>query len=427
MGKPLTILIINFYSPQNAGDLALLEATIHQLNKFFNSPKIIISTIDPSHPVYSSMNVSAIPSVDYLVNSPNSSFIAIKLLKLFFTLLWSVCIYFGIKPKHLQMQWQNLFDVFEDSNLVISCPGNHFFTKGKFNWPIIMASLSIILAICFHKPLYVMPQSLVPLKRWWEKLLLHYLFNNARYIFVREKISLNQCLKVGLNPQKLLYIPDLAFAYPEDIDDSKSPLRLVLNQNPENLKVGLTVIPGMIRSLDKNIMDHYYSILAQALAYIIEKYHAMIYFFPQVVGPTPREDDRIAIQNVVCLMEKYQKNIFIIEEVLPPKALKQAYGHMDIFIASRLHSGIFSVCQLIPTIFIGYLSKTKGVVDCLGYSDWFIPIETISDIVLKTKIEQLVARKEEITKYLHDILPGVISKTYLAGQLVAEDYDKLCE
>lgn len=419
MGEPLTILLINFHSPQNAGDLALLQATIDQLNNNYSKPNIIVSTNDPYHPVYDSLQVSAIPSIDFLINKSRSPTLVNKFIKFCVTLLLCVAIYLGIKPKRQPAIWQKLLDSFNSANLVISCPGNHFLTMGRINWPLIMTSLSITLAICFHKPLYIMPQSLGPLRRGWEKYLLHHLYNYARYVFVREKVSLDLGLRVGLSPQKILYIPDPAFSPPVNgAEECKTD---------QSLKIGVTVISGMIRSLNRNLMDHYYAVLAHSLSMMVEKFNAKIYFFAQVVGPTPREDDRNAIHQVINLMAGHQDNIINNDEILSPSDLKRSYSTMDIFIASRLHSGIFSTCQYVPTLFIGYLTKTKGIIDCMAYSDWFIPIEEITNEALDIKLTQILIQQSDIKKHLRFILPSLISQTFLAGRLIAEDYHKLCQ
>ena len=419
MDEPLTILLINFHSPQNAGDLALLQATIDQLNNNFSKPNIIVSTNDPYRPVYSSLHVSAIPSIDYLINQSRSPTIVHKLIKFGFTLLLCAAIYLGIKPRRQPAHWQRLFDSFNSANLVVSCPGNHFLTMGRINWPLMMTSLSITLAICFHKPLYIMPQSLGPLKRGWEKHLLYHLYNYARYVFVREKVSLELGLRVGLSPQKIIYLPDPAFSPPViEVEERKTD---------QSLKIGVTVISGMTRSLNRALMDRYYSALADSLSIMVDKFNAKIYFFAQVVGPTAREDDRNAIRQVMDLMAGYKDNLFANEEVLSPIELKRAYGAMDIFIASRLHSGIFSTCQYVPTLFIGYLTKTKGIIDCMAYSDWFIPIEEITNEKMDYKLTQIINKRPAVKKYLQDILPGLISQTSLAGRLIAEDYNKGCQ
>jgi len=55
-----------------------------------------------------------------------------------------------------------------------------------------------------------------------------------------------------------------------------------------------------------------------------------------------------------------------INQAVKPALLKACYGYMQAFLASRLHSGVFALGMNVPTIFIGYLSKTHGVLEALG-------------------------------------------------------------
>ena len=102
---------------------------------------------------------------------------------------------------------------------------------------------------------------------------------------------------------------------------------------------------------------------------MVQKYGVRIYFFPQVTGPTQQEDDRFAASKVAEMMKGVEESIVTIEEPLSSEMLKGLYGLMDIFLATRMHSGIFASSMGTPTLFIGYLTKIQGMVESNGSSE----------------------------------------------------------
>ena len=46
--------------------------------------------------------------------------------------------------------------------------------------------------------------------------------------------------------------------------------------------------------------------------------------------------------------------------------------------AARLHAGSFALGMGTPTLFLGYLTKTQGVLETLGLTDWLLPVEQAS-------------------------------------------------
>ena len=56
------------------------------------------------------------------------------------------------------------------------------------------------------------------------------------------------------------------------------------------------------------------------------------------------------------------------------------------FVASRLHSGIFSFGMGVPTLFIGYLTKTIGLLESLGMPEIGLDLSNINPEILFSKL-----------------------------------------
>ena len=62
---------------------------------------------------------------------------------------------------------------------------------------------------------------------------------------------------------------------------------------------------------------------------------------------------------------------------------------MNMFVASRLHSGIFSFGMGVPTLFIGYLTKTTGLLESLGMPEMGLEISNLDPDALFSKLTWL--------------------------------------
>jgi colanic acid/amylovoran biosynthesis protein len=293
---------------------------------------------------------------------------------------------------------------------------------GNFGWPFLISATSIFLAYLYKKPVYVLPQSIGPLQRRWERNLLKWLLTRTRITFVREPISLRLAMDLGIPAEKVKLSPDLAFES-ASVDRDYALSRLDdLGHDGSKGKVGVTVINRMIETLKGEWFSLYYSALAASLERLVQKYGVRIYFFPQVIGPSPQEDDRIAARKVGEIMKDVTENIVIVEEQLSPAMLKGMYGLMDIFVATRMHSGIFALSMGVPTLLIGYLTKIRGMVESLDLQEWLIEIEKVDEEYLWEKLEKLWLQRDMLRGRLLITMPQVAMQTHQVGMLIAEDY-----
>lgn len=420
-----TILIINFHSSHNAGDAALLQAGIEQLRSSFNEPHIIVSANYPEEPYIHSLNVQVVPSFGALIGLNRGSL----LFQIIFAFAGIVLAGIGAlfpqiceSKKFIPEGWRNLLSAYRKANLVIGCPGNQFFTMGRFGWPFIVSAINVFLAYLFRRPVYIMPQSLGPLKRAWERRLLKWLYTRARIVFVRETMSLQVARDLGLPHHKVVYAPDLAFGFLSVDRDAALALLKCLGFNRNTPSVGVTVITKMTRSLDEKSLTSYYSIMAQALSQMIEKYGVKIFFFPQVTGPTLHEDDRVAARLVLDQLKNVKQHAVLVNDPLSPTMLRSLYSFMDIFVATRMHSGIFALSMGVPTLFVGYLPKIQGILESLGLQEWLVKLDEIDNAHLWEKIEALWLQRHELKKILSEGIPIIAQQIDQVSKLIAQDY-----
>lgn len=422
-----TILIVNFHSSCNAGDAALLEAAVLQFCSSFHQPRIIVAANYPREVYLHSLNVKIVPSFGAFIGlsakRPLLVQICLFIVGLTISTLVAICPRICFLERLLPHDLSDLLLAYRQADLIVGCPGNMFLTLGRFGWPFVVSAVAIFMAYLFNKPMYVMPQSIGPLRRRWERFLLGWLYSRARIVFVREHRSLHTALKLNLPPSKLHYCPDLAFGLSTATDpECAVNLLSLFGYSPGIPTIGVSVINRLTQSLAEKDLVTYYATMARALTSIVLKYRARVYFFPQVTGPSESEDDRIAAKHVVEMMQNVRDNVVVLYEPLPPASLKALYGLMDAFIATRMHSGIFALSMGVPTLFIGYLTKIRGMLESLNLEEWLIEFENIEAERLLRKFDVLWSQRHTLKKILRETIPTVAEETYQVGRLIAQDY-----
>ena len=425
------ILLIHFHSTRNAGDLAQLRVTIEGLHQWFQSPEIEIASNYPNEKRFDNFNAKIVPSVFHLVGMGRGW----STLRMLTEFLRSLMLTINELRSNKQdtysffanQEWRNLLWAYRKADIVISVPGNIFFTMGRFGFPFLISTLAVLFAIVNKKVFYVMPQSIGPLARWWERFLLRRIYKHARLLFTRESLSYNLAREIGI-PAKILHLHvDQAFMI------TKSQISLSMDRLAEygitknTRAIGVTVIPRMIRTLSREKLQNFYRSLADSLTELSSRYGYKVYFFPQVTGPTTMEDDRIPARFVASLMKCPPEQVALVEDYLTDIELRSLYASMGLFIASRLHSGIFALMSGVPTLLIGYLPKALGIMNALDLGEYYIDLDTVSRRILVSKAEMLLTNREKISQEILLKISRSINHLTPTSKLIAENYHNVEE
>jgi colanic acid/amylovoran biosynthesis protein len=144
-----------------------------------------------------------------------------------------------------------------------------------------------------------------------------------------------------------------------------------------------------------------------------------------VVDAVIEDDDRIPAQRVVESVPDLNERVRLVDQPSSPMVLKSAYGLMDIFIGTRMHSNIFALSSEVPTLAIAYRYKTQGIMHMLGLDEWVIDIQAINSDVLIERLIALWERRESVRVHIQQTLPSIIEGSRRAGQLIADDFSEI--
>lgn len=437
INRPVRILIVNLHSSHNAGDAALTLVAIQQLRDSFPNSQITLAMNDPaSHQVHQHGEASerVIGSFVRFVQPiaadghahwnlaalfwlPLSS-----LLTLFLYRLCGRVVFLWLSPAQ-----QALLRAYLEADLVVSSPGNFLYSSGTVGLPFLLSIFAMAFAVVAGKPLYTLPQSIGPLKRWWEHLLVRWILQRTRIVMIREPASLVQLRRAGLTHPRCSLSADLAFAFAGEPATAAHQWLTVQGINPDADRplLGVTLINWSAQSRGFTHQDAYEDAVAAAVRFFLYEYGGKAILFPQVCGPAAQEDDRIPARRVAHLLQREGARVVMIEQPVPPALLQAVYGCMDMFIGTRMHSNIFALTGHVPVVAIGYRLKTEGIMRMLGLERTTIPIEQVDTHTLVSMLQTTWAEREALRNHIATRVAHLAEQARASGDMIASDWHTL--
>lgn len=392
------LLIINLHSTANAGDFALLQMCLSRIYALDPTVEITLSVNDPHSFSKSGLEELYVPSFFGKTGSEQRASASKRLWLL--ARLYSSCLWVAIVYR--LTSWDSLWSVptgfrstiraYLDADVVVSCPGNFIYSRASSaGLPILVPLWAMYYAWLLGKPFYLLPQTIGPIQRRWEEIVLRWVLSRARWISVREPKSAVLLQRLGFGSQQFDMIPDLAFEFPSAGQEvGHELLRDYGVETTDPLpRMGVTLIDWGAQNPVFLHQERYETAVAEAIRVFLEETGGEVIIFSQVCGPTAADDDRIPARRVLNRLASLPVAIrlHMIDAAIPPDRLKAAYGLMDFFLGSRLHSCIFALGVGVPTFAIAYQDKTEGVMKMLNLDDWFISIEQTAPNTLIPRVQ----------------------------------------
>ena len=396
----MNILLINNHSIENAGDYAILLETLRVLEQSFPGARVALSFNEPEaaraalpgYPIYRA------PLAWSLWLDRQRSF---HLLPRWRRLLLLAALVMGALLYRLGGRWpawlpgreqRELLHAYAESDLVLACGGGYIYAPGPnqgIAGVFTQTILGCLLALLMGKPLVLLPQSIGPLHDDLQRRLTRWLVRGARLTFVREGESLRLLERLGCAERALL-APDMAFGMASGAPaEAARLLEALLPSERRGPLVGMTALNWS----GQNYTFEGQSAYEQALLGCIDALTAQgatVVLFTQCAGPSDTEDDRLVSARLRA-QAACPARVLLIDRPLPPDLLQAAYGQMDYFIGTRMHSVILALNAGVSALAVGYLHKTRGVLGDLGLAERCLDITSVSADELVGAFERLRA------------------------------------
>jgi polysaccharide pyruvyl transferase WcaK-like protein len=102
--------------------------------------------------------------------------------------------------------------------------------------------------------------------------------------------------------------------------------------------------------------------------------------------------------------------------------LKACYGLMNLFIATRFHSGIFAMSGGVATLFIGYNPKTKGFLKAVGLDQLGLDINNLESNQLWELLFSTWKNRQTIAEKTRSIVMNCQKDYDRVSKWISEDY-----
>jgi len=320
----------------------------------------------------------------------------------------SLCVAFGIPlPFWLwSADEQETLSAVSRADLVLSKGGGFLFGERSLRSTLRLwrTLFPFVLARRSGTPFVLYGQSIGPFATTFQTWVARKVLNYAALILVRERLSAELLNRIQVRAP-VAVVPDLAFALPSAPKDEVDHLLKKYGLPRGRPLVGITVRDW------HSVRGAYRASIRVALERLLQNTPAHVVIWPHCTGPGDFEDDRRASCALARSLCNYTR-LTLIQEEISPQLLKACYGRMEMMIATRFHSAIFALSELVPTIVIGYWGpKAEGIMEELGLQKWVYRMQALNASDLAKAVLSLWVQRQDIRRHLRNRIPTVVNRT----------------
>lgn len=243
-----------------------------------------------------------------------------------------------------------------------------------------------------------------------------YFFNHLKkvdLIAAREQKCVEYLYVNGIK-KNVCFIPDPAFAVSlkQDVDDI-----------PEF--IGINLSPLSVNELYGHVSDDIIVKFAKHIEAIVIETGFDVLLIPHVISPVTELDNDLLFLN--SIFNRLDDSVIERVKLCKPSNFLEAKRIVRlcrIVISARMHCAINAICEGVPTLFLSYSEKAKGMSKFVYGNDRFnIPLQDF-DYDITEKIEYILENENEIRNFLKDRV-GQIQELMLQEEHIGRIRDLL--
>jgi len=407
----MKLLLLNVHSSQNAGDLAILQETLLCLHTAFPNADVTVAINDreSEHLPPGARYVGSFMRWVVVEDTKGEwhwrkGFALLQACWLI--LAASLFRLFDWQFMPSRAEQQELMQAYYTADAVVVIGGGHLYARHALNIAFAWLWLGLALAIIMRKPLVLLPQSFGPLPGKLQRRMLAWLVARCTFVATREYQSL-KLLHVLHVRQPILVLPDMAFASQPIAEQTiHIPILNDISDKHEPL-IGFTLMNWEEQNPQFRNQMQYEQAVLELIQHVKYQYGARVVLFAQCTGPTAGQDDRRIAKRLAAAAAMAQVSVLVADELVTPEMLKAAYQQLDVLVATRMHSAIFALSAEVPTLVIGYLHKSSGIMEMLGLNQHVIDINDVDSRLLQERFDNLWLERENVRNHLSIRIPAV--------------------
>ncbi len=412
----MNVLLIPGNTDLNRGDQALVWESINVIKEVYDHPDITLVR-DNDKRQYAQTEKLGYKSVLGILKHPariikkSNGHIRYSALDLFLVgsmaiidLILTSCLLVPVKFVNqiallFMKDRKESFQAFKQCDAIFVKGGGFIHSYGSVIDPYQMYFLlfSILLGIRFKKDIYVLPNSIGPLKNRIAAFIADYALNHCKYVSVRESVSEGFLKKRKQTKVPIYRHADLGYFLTKSDIDAKQYLqgKGVRDDKP---KVVVTLRPYRFPGSDspEELYSHYINAFSSFCGALHAKGFQVI-LFAHTLGPSSHENDTLAIGRVAKELDRSGiPYVYIDDDSLTCRDVMAIYSCADYLIGTRFHSVIFAQNSCVPTIAISYGgNKGVGIMSDLGLDEYSIPMDEVSINKLSKTFDSMVKADDE--------------------------------
>ena len=218
----------------------------------------------------------------------------------------------------------------------------------------------------------------------------------AHLITVREKLAYEYLKRdKGISNHTVL-VADPAF--PMDYDDSYK-----LNRSNKEILIGLNYsLLSIGHSVAVPERDEFIKSMYRRFDEFLDKNENVKYILiPHVQCDEGGAQDDFMFMQEYLNITKHKQRVELLPRNLGSTKTKGVVSQLDVLVAARMHCCVAGVSTSVPTLFITYSNKGRGMAEYVyGDTDYTIETADIISAVFSDKLKSLISDRDKIRNYL---------------------------
>ncbi len=258
----------------------------------------------------------------------------------------------------------------------------------------------------FRKRFATFPQSVGPFNTFIGRFLARFIFGNMDAICVRESISKETIIRLGIKTPIYTTI-DMAFFF-KPKSNSNSAIR--------GPTVGVS--PCFVAGIEKSEKANYVDVLSRTFMKFQQEHGAAIVFLPsqttqnKVMAVSGREDDYAASKIIETNMLKLGCDPSRVKTIFTESVDEFAsiLCQLDMLVTTRMHPSIFAAGEAVPFVEVIYEHKQTGLLEHLSLEQVGISVNGLSVERLYSKVNYVWNNRVTIHNHLQTRLSSLRSR-----------------
>ena len=381
----------------NRGCEAITRGTISILRKNFNNPHFVALSNFTSYGQFERQKKTEEDTGVTHIKTWRS----INKLNPFYYYQWFIR---KVSPRFsYQMMYKDLIPYISKAKVVLAVGGDKYTLD--YGYPVYTVILGNLISE-YRKPLVIWGASVGPFSKdlKYERFMADHLVNKAAVIFVRESISLEYLL--GLGVKKVYLVADPAFCL-----DEKQPMEIY---SVEEGAVGINLSPLLAKYIAGGNRREWVSKAGKIIAQIKDKFCRPIYLIPHITHTF--ENDYIFMRDALSTIDK--TGVHLVPPNFNAAETKWIIGRMAYFIGARTHATIAAISSAVPTLSLAYSVKALGInKDIFGHTRYCLQPNEVECCVID-RLQEIINNSSSISNHLRLILSDLKAKAFSAGEIL---------